>query len=219
MNEVVQRTVTAALAGALFVVMYIQAPLPLFIVSWALLSCYLVYFEWLPIAPASGWRAWLLTMCYPVLPLCLVGSYALYHRHEGLVVAFYPLLVAWSYDSAAYIVGKLWGTHKICPSISPGKSWQGLIAGYGAVVLVHILIRHYGVQLPIFNVSSFMALALRSAVYTAAAFVGDLGESWLKRRAGVKDSGTVLPGHGGLLDRFDSVFAVIVLLTFEMMLR
>ena len=115
-----------------------------------------------------------------------------------------PLLIAifavWAADVAAYAVGSSFGKRKIAPAISPGKTWEGTIAGFlAAAAVVLAVVAPTGI---------FVWAALAAVTIGPVAFAGDLLESWLKRRAGVKDSGTLLPGHGGVLDRIDSLLAV-----------
>ena len=107
----------------------------------------------------------------------------------------------WAADIGAYVVGSLWGRRKIAPRISPGKTWEGTFGGFGAAALAVLGIAAlFGLGRP--------EAAVAAVTIGPAAFAGDLLESWAKRRAGVKDSGTVFPGHGGMLDRVDSVIAV-----------
>ena len=107
----------------------------------------------------------------------------------------------WAADIGAYAVGSLWGRRKIAPRISPGKTWEGTFGGFGAAALAVLGIAAlFGLGRP--------EAAVAAVTIGPAAFAGDLLESWAKRRAGVKDSGTVFPGHGGMLDRVDSVIAV-----------
>jgi phosphatidate cytidylyltransferase len=111
----------------------------------------------------------------------------------ALVVA-----ACWAADTAAYAVGKTLGRHKLCPSISPGKTVEGAVGGLiGAMLLTFLLGQWLGLP-------TGHALAL-GALLGVAGQLGDLAESKLKRWAGVKDSGSILPGHGGVLDRFDSL--------------
>lgn len=107
----------------------------------------------------------------------------------------------WVFDSGAYFVGRSFGRHKMAPVISPKKSWEGLGGGFIAVVPATFLLTH-PLHLP--GPASFGL----SLIITVAAVLGDLGESWLKRWTRVKDSGRLMPGHGGLLDRIDSVTLV-----------
>jgi phosphatidate cytidylyltransferase len=119
-------------------------------------------------------------------------------------VALLVLAVAWIADTAAYFAGRRWGRRKLAPTISPGKTWEGAVGGLiGGAAYAMIL-------------SILLAQATRMAAFLGAAallvvvsIVGDLFESAAKRQAGVKDSGTILPGHGGMLDRIDSATAVL----------
>jgi phosphatidate cytidylyltransferase len=113
------------------------------------------------------------------------------------------LILVWVADSAAYFVGRALGRHKLAPSISPGKTWEGALGGV-AGALVWAIICHR-----IFEDVAWPAYLLAAGILAAASIVGDLFESAVKRRAGVKDSGMLLPGHGGILDRIDSATAVL----------
>jgi phosphatidate cytidylyltransferase len=107
----------------------------------------------------------------------------------------------WAADVGAYVVGSLVGRRKIAPRISPGKTWEGTFGGFGAAAVAVLGIA------ALFGLPRGEA-ALAAILIGPLAFAGDLLESWMKRRAGVKDSGTLLPGHGGMLDRIDSLLAV-----------
>lgn len=130
-----------------------------------------------------------------------------YLRHtEGLPFIFFILLIIWSTDSAAYLVGKKMGKVKLWPSISPKKTVEGTLGGVGAAIIVGWLF-----QLAT-NHFEYWSQALGiSVLISLAGQVGDLIESGIKRYYGVKDSGTLLPGHGGILDRFDALIFVCVL--------
>ncbi len=106
-------------------------------------------------------------------------------------------------DSAAYFIGRRFGRHKLMPRLSPGKTWEGLAGALVAVALALVL-AGWGLGLA---VAGQALLVLLGVITVALSVVGDLFESWLKRRRGVKDSGTLLPGHGGVLDRIDSITA------------
>ncbi len=110
--------------------------------------------------------------------------------------------IVWVADTAAYLAGSVWGRRKLAPAISPGKTWEG-VAGAGATVAVYyVLLSGVTPEWPWWNGASGAALFAGVALMS---IVGDLFESWLKRQAGTKDSGTLLPGHGGILDRIDSM--------------
>lgn len=123
----------------------------------------------------------------------------LYLRDQphGLLLTFWALGLVWATDIGAFFVGRSIGGPKLAPSISPGKTWSGLGGGVVAALLFGFAL-HFWLGLPI-------RLAAASGLLAVAAQLGDLFESWLKRRAGVKDSGSLLPGHGGVLDRLDGV--------------
>lgn len=126
----------------------------------------------------------------------------------GLESILTILGLAWVADTTAYFIGKLIGSHKIAPSISPGKSWEGAIGGCFAcavyfLTLQHLQIIHY-ITSPLYGLFFAVFIAIMS-------IEGDFLESWCKRIVGVKDSGTMLPGHGGIWDRMDALVAVLSL--------
>lgn len=128
----------------------------------------------------------------------------------GLMVVLLPVAATWVGDAAAYFAGTAWGRSKLFPSVSPGKSWVGAWAGVlgaaAAAVVWFVLVSSHLPGLPL---RSAAAAALTGAVLGVGAIVGDLAESLLKREAGMKDSGRIFPGHGGVLDRLDAlVFSV-----------
>ena len=106
------------------------------------------------------------------------------------------LLLSWANDTGAYLSGSRWGRHKLLPAVSPGKSWEGVFGGLILTLLLGFLLNHL---VPIQG--NWLIPALLASLFGP---LGDLLESALKRRAGVKDSGRILPGHGGALDRFDA---------------
>ncbi|AML57270.1 Phosphatidate cytidylyltransferase [Serratia rubidaea] len=127
----------------------------------------------------------------------------------------YVMLLVWGADSGAYVFGKLFGKHKLAPKVSPGKTWEGLIGGLVTSALISWLFGRYA---PLNVVPA--TLLVCSVTAALASVLGDLTESMFKREAGIKDSGHLIPGHGGILDRIDSltaavpVFACLMLLVF-----
>lgn len=125
-------------------------------------------------------------------------------RAEGLAILFFPLVVTWVGDTAAYFAGKAVGRLPLAPRISPGKTWEGAVAGFLGCILAGVayapVARAAGVPL-----GGVLAGAL-GAIVAVFGQTGDLVESLLKRDCGVKDSSNLLPGHGGVLDRLDSLF-------------
>jgi len=128
----------------------------------------------------------------PVLALLYLRN-----QEQGLLLAFWALGLVWATDIGAYFTGRSLGGPKLAPAISPSKTWSGLGGGVVAALLFGFIL-HNLLGLPI-------RLAAASGFLAVVAQLGDLFESWLKRRAGVKDSGSLLPGHGGVLDRLDGV--------------
>ena len=116
---------------------------------------------------------------------------------SGLIILVFCLL--WANDIFAYLTGKLLGKHKLFPRISPGKTIEGSIGGLVFTIIAMSVFAHYAEWLPIADGIGMAAIAVVFGT------LGDLCESMLKRQAGVKDSGKLIPGHGGILDRFDSV--------------
>ena len=131
-------------------------------------------------------------------------------RQESLAVALEVLLMVIAVDIGAYFAGRAIGGPKIAPRISPSKTWAGLGGGIVAAALVHAAIMRW--TYVGYDTASLPTIAglsvLAGAVVAVIAQCGDFFESWMKRRAGVKDSGALIPGHGGLLDRVDGLIAV-----------
>jgi phosphatidate cytidylyltransferase len=163
---------------------------------------------------------------YVALPFALLAQ--LRQQWAGAILIIYLLIVVWAGDTAAYYAGRLLGRHKLAPRISPGKTWEGTIASFVVSVAVGtwFFSSAKGVSLALFRVHlidqgqgffapqppDLLTLLILSGLINIAAQLGDLVESLIKRGAGVKDSGALLPGHGGMLDRVDALlFAAPVL--------
>ncbi|WP_412990189.1 phosphatidate cytidylyltransferase [Pediococcus siamensis] len=131
-------------------------------------------------------------------------NYFIAARAVGLSMLLYILFVIWSTDSGAYMIGKRLGKHKLAPHISPNKTWEGSIGGsIVATVIGTIFLAFYPTQY------NFLLMILLTLVFSITGQFGDLIESALKRYFSVKDSGNILPGHGGIFDRFDSMLLVL----------
>jgi len=157
---------------------------------------------WIVVAPLWLWRGvqtrgLAVTGFMVILPAAL--AFVVLEPLEVLLL----LGLVWIADSAAYFVGRAWGRRKLAPEISPGKSWEGAIGGT-AGALVYAIICGTFIE-GLFWVPYLLAAALLAVL----SIVGDLFESAVKRQAAVKDSGTLLPGHGGVLDRIDSATAAL----------
>ena len=159
--------------------------------------------------PISTWAHTMMSQLYIALPFSMLGVLAFRATPEGTVYTYLmPLSVfvfLWINDSGAYCCGSLLGRHKLFPRISPGKSWEGSVGGAVFVAAAAVLVWHltelYGVNDLQLSAVEWVGLGL---VVTVFGTWGDLVESLFKRTLGIKDSGKILPGHGGMLDRFDS---------------
>jgi len=134
------------------------------------------------------------------------------HPRLGLVAILWMFAVVWLTDIAAYFAGRRFGGPKLWPRVSPKKTWSGffggLVAGVAAGGIVVLVAGRFGVAAPV----SFAIVVLLSAVASVLSQLGDLGESALKRRFGAKDSGVLIPGHGGVMDRLDGFWAAAALI-------
>ncbi len=119
---------------------------------------------------------------------------------KGILIMLWTLILVWATDIGAYFSGRAIGGPKLAPQISPNKTWAGLIGGVAVTAAVSFLLHIYW-ELPFY-------LVLLSTPLAILAQMGDLFESWLKRKAGAKDSGTIFPGHGGVMDRLDGLIPV-----------
>jgi len=173
---------------------------------------------WIVVVPLWLWRSWLPQSRWLAAftgLLVLVPTWLAFVELRNLepVLLFMLMSVAWISDIAAYFAGRRYGRHKLAPSISPGKTWEG-VGGAVLAVSVYAALWCYAWQ-PYFpqalKSTRFGALGMLLFLWllTAIGIYGDLFESALKRRAGVKDSGSLLPGHGGVLDRIDALTAVL----------
>ena len=164
--------------------------------------------------PVHDWAYTMMSQLYIALPFSLLNVLAFQSDAEGIhYVLTIPLSVfvfLWINDAGAYICGSLLGRHKLFPRISPGKSWEGSIGGGLLVVIVAVLVWHlleqYGQNALGLNAAEWAGLGLTIVVFGTW---GDLVESLFKRTLGIKDSGHILPGHGGMLDRFDSTLMAV----------
>ena len=152
----------------------------------------------------------LIATLYIVLPFVLLNVYSFEHVLEVETLIWPPLsifILIWCNDTFAYLTGRLLGKHKLFERISPKKTWEGFIGGLLFAVLA-------GVLLAYFLEWSYIKMITYGIVVGAIGTAGDLVESMLKRNVGVKDSGNILPGHGGILDRFDAVLFVVPVVFF-----
>lgn len=169
----------------------------------------------LGLPPVTGVGNRLLTGIYGVAIFgCFVAIVALFQR--SALYLFSVMAIVWIADIGAYFSGKAFGKHKLAPSISPGKSWEGAIGGWLAVLAACLFVTLVPVLRDTFPAQlqarwGWLGFLAALSLLVAASVVGDLFESQLKRRAGMKDSSNLLPGHGGVLDRIDALIPALPL--------
>ena len=145
---------------------------------------------------------------------CFLAIVVLFHHSPLYLLSV--LVIVWAADIGAYFSGKAFGKHKLAPSISPGKSWEGAVGGWILVLLMALGFSFVPALADTFPMRllatwGWAGLLAAMTVLVAASVAGDLFESMLKRRAGIKDSSNLLPGHGGVLDRVDALIPVLPL--------
>jgi phosphatidate cytidylyltransferase len=204
MSELIKRIITGSILGLIagITIMFLPAWVfsTIMVIAWVVI----VTTEWPRLFSYTSLPFWLILPFYPTLPLALIV--VLHQQGYALLTLLLFSMVA-AHDSGSYGAGKRWGTHKIWPRISPGKTWEGFIGGYCCTLLTttFFFFHHNGIKQAFFTALPFALLI------SFASLAGDLFESYLKRRVGVKDSGSLLPGHGGVLDRLDSIMLVSII--------
>jgi phosphatidate cytidylyltransferase len=197
-HQFIIRSITGLILFTLFLyTFYFWQPALSFVlaITWWYIACY----EWPRIAKNVR-ASWFLFLFYPTIPFLMLVL--LNNTSEYRILLLLSVILASSHDSGAYITGSLIGKHKLIPRISQKKTWEGFIGG---IVFTWIALLFWFYARNISAPITFIALF--AMLISTIAFAGDLFESWLKRMAHIKDTGTILPGHGGLLDRFDSILA------------
>ncbi|MDQ3077921.1 MAG: phosphatidate cytidylyltransferase [Pseudomonadota bacterium] len=200
MNDLAQRTtmgVVLALAALVAAVLG-----GYYFAGFVALAACVMFYEWRRIVDGWGFGWQVAGFVYALLPAIAL----LWIRDRspiGLELLMWVFITTWSVDIGAYFAGRTIGGPRLAPAISPNKTWAGLIGGMAAAALFGGL---WASLLELPDILIWLA-----APFALGAQVGDLFESWLKRRAGIKDSGNWLPGHGGALDRLDGLVVVAVL--------
>lgn len=200
MNDLVVRTLAAIVLIAVTIAAVIHGGYYFAILVAA--GATAVFYEWTRIA--RGWGAgWYIGGFVYALVAALALLWIRERVDNGIALVTWAFLIVWATDVGAYFAGRALGGPKLAPTISPKKTWAGFYGGVAAATLIGTLwVYLTGLA------GTFLLLA---PLFSAAAQAGDLFESWMKRRAGLKDSGNMLPGHGGVFDRLDGLLPVAVL--------
>lgn len=188
------------------------APLLWWLFASAVVISYPERIEWL-----SSRKLKLVTLV-PVLGGFWLGLVWLKNQDQSALLLTWLMLLVWGADIGAYFAGRAFGNRKLAPKVSPGKTWAGVYGGMAASMFFSVCIALF--FLPEFSIKGWIWLLLLSVAVVGVSVMGDLFESLLKRNRGIKDSSALLPGHGGVLDRIDSLCAatpVFVLLWFVLM--
>ena len=146
-----------------------------------------------------------LLVCFLLVPATIIAMYVVHGMDQGAEWLLYSMMLVWVADSGAYFSGKKFGKTKLAPNVSPGKTLEGLWGALFATGIYAVAAAYY------FELAGnqWLILIAMSLLLTILSVAGDLYESFLKREAGMKDSGNILPGHGGILDRVDGLLAVM----------
>jgi phosphatidate cytidylyltransferase len=200
LKELLVRTLTGVILIAIALVATAKGGMLLAVLVAAVATA--MYYEWTRIVRGWGLSWNIAGFLYALLP-ALALLWVRERDAHGLVLLIWVFLVTWSTDIGAYFAGRAFGRRKLAPSISPGKTVEGL---YGGVIAAALIGGAWAIWTGLGT-----PLLLLAPLFALAAQAGDLFESRMKRRAGVKDSGSWLPGHGGVLDRLDGLVPVAVL--------
>lgn len=200
MSELVVRSVSGLVMIALTLAAAVKGGTLFAVVVAAIATA--MYYEWNRIVRGWGLRWQIGGFLYALLP-ALALLWIRERDAHGFFLLVWVFLVTWATDIGAYVFGRAFGRTRLAPSISPGKTVAGL---YGGVAAATLVAGAWAIAAELGRV-----LLILAPLFALAAQAGDLFESWMKRRAGVKDSGTWLPGHGGILDRLDGLVPVAVL--------
>ena len=200
MSELAIRTFSGVLLAAIALAAVVQGGYTFAVLAAAAATA--VFYEWTRIV--RGWgAAWYLSGFVYALVSALSLLWVRDRADSGLALVLWVFILVWSVDIGAYFAGRAIGGPKLAPAISPNKTWAGF---YGGVMAATLLSGGWALFVGLPPIALLLA-----PLFAVAAQGGDLFESWMKRRAGIKDSGRWLPGHGGVFDRLDGLLPVAIL--------
>ena len=207
------RVLSYLVTASLFVAFYFRqiTLVPFIVVMWAFLP--MIFYLFTHPNPQQQWTEEIgklvLGPVYVGLPLALLVCIDFYPKGDGKMWIFFLLVVIFASDTGAYYAGRYLGKHKLYEAISPNKTWEGAIGG----LLLSLVISNLYLRIFPFHILN-LEMIIVVLVLAIMGQIGDLAESMLKRNQGVKDSGSILPGHGGILDRIDGLLFAIPVLYF-----
>jgi phosphatidate cytidylyltransferase len=161
-------------------------------------------------SPIHSWSLFIIGQAYVVIPFVLLNAMNTLFADRSFLLAFFVLI--WAYDSGAYLIGVTFGKHHLLERVSPKKSWEGAIGGLLVTCGISLIFAHFVSAL---SPVEWLGFAMITAIVGT---LGDLIESLMKRTLQIKDSGKILPGHGGMLDRFDSLLLTTPVVFFYLLL-
>jgi phosphatidate cytidylyltransferase len=203
--------------GAALWLLYARAPDTSFMTAASIAFAVAAVF-WIAVAPV-----WLARKARPAKLVCALAGWIVmwptwfafvFLRDASPWLLLAVAAVIWVADIAAYFAGKRFGKHKLAPAVSPGKTWEGVIGALAGVAVYGIVLAAIARTQPtpistIFDTAAGIPVVVAMLVLAALSIVGDLLESWMKRGVGLKDSSSLLPGHGGILDRIDALTSTL----------
>lgn len=205
----IKRIITGSILGAVFFFVYFKLSPIYFSALLTLILCQIIIVEWRAIFDFRSAIFWILMPLYPILPFVFMIAMNQASAYRDLL--FFLFVIVSAHDTGSYLIGSFFGKKSIARSISAGKTWEGFVGGYIFACFSLGLLLHGK-----YNYCPIPTLLIFTLFVCFLALCGDLFESMLKRHAGIKDSGSILPGHGGFLDRFDGImFASVFFFIFK----
>lgn len=209
MNQLGKRIITTVILFIVMPILVLAAPITLFLLSIITIYLAIFIYEWPKLFDYRYPAFWLIMPIYPLLPLLLIIKL----QYSGFYLAnLFLIFAVGAHDTGSYIAGTNFGYSKILPTISPGKTWEGFIGGLISTFIFSLIFFDLTNNFYFYN--NISRIFLLTIAVCLIALAGDLFESYLKRRVSLKDVGDILPGHGGILDRADSLFFVVFLIYF-----
>jgi phosphatidate cytidylyltransferase len=198
MTELTKRSITSTVLGMFTWISLDYLPPIVFFLFLCFVVLEVLVCEWPRFYKGNPVLFWLAPL-YPITPLVLMLALCIHPNPDYQQLLFIMLVLVSSHDSGSFMIGSKYGKHHMAPSISPSKTWEGFFGGCATTLLILFIVMIMRTK-PHASWPELIGIALLVCVL---ATLGDLFESILKRSANIKDSGSILPGHGGFLDRFD----------------